>query len=51
LMQKGSRWQLFIPPNLGYGETGAGSNIGPNEVLIFDVELLDIIKDSPSKGK
>ena len=42
LMQEGARWLLFIPPELGYGERGAGSQIGPNASLIFDVELLSI---------
>jgi FKBP-type peptidyl-prolyl cis-trans isomerase FklB len=40
VMPVGSHWQLFIPPNLAYGERGVGADIGPNEALIFDVELL-----------
>jgi FKBP-type peptidyl-prolyl cis-trans isomerase FklB len=43
-MKAGSKWQLFIPPNLGYGENGAGQDIGPNATLIFEVELVDIKK-------
>ncbi|NBV22141.1 MAG: FKBP-type peptidyl-prolyl cis-trans isomerase [Proteobacteria bacterium] len=43
LMPKGSKWQLFIPHYLAYGERGSPPGIGPNEVLIFDVELLDIL--------
>lgn len=42
LMNAGSKWQLFIPSNLAYGERGAGGKIGPNSTLIFDVELLSI---------
>jgi FKBP-type peptidyl-prolyl cis-trans isomerase FklB len=42
LMQEGSRWQLFIPSNLAYGEKGAGNVIGPNEMLIFEIELISI---------
>lgn len=44
LMPVGSKWQLFIPSQLAYGENGAGADIGPNSVLIFDIELLDIVK-------
>jgi len=42
LMQEGSKWQLFIPSDLAYGERGAGQQIGPNAALIFEVELLSI---------
>lgn len=42
LMPAGSTWQFFIPPQLAYGERGAGRQIGPNETLIFEVELLAI---------
>lgn len=43
LMQTGSKWRLFIPPDLAYGERGAGGSIGPNKTLIFDVELIEIV--------
>ena len=42
LMSKGAHYKFYIPAALGYGERGAGGRIGPNEILIFDVELLDI---------
>ena len=44
LMEVGSKWRLFIPSDLAYGEHGAGNLIEPNSTLIFDVELLDIVK-------
>lgn len=42
LMTIGDRFEFFIPPHLGYGANGAPPNIGPNEALVFEVELLDI---------
>jgi len=42
LMPVGSKWQLFIPSDLAYGDQGAGADIGPGQTLIFDVELLGI---------
>jgi len=52
LMPVGSKWQLFVPADLAYGEHGAGAEIGPNATLIFEVELLSIedkTKDEKSK--
>ena len=43
LMSAGSKWRLFIPSELAYGEQGAGGAIGPSTTLIFDVELVEII--------
>jgi FKBP-type peptidyl-prolyl cis-trans isomerase len=42
LMPAGSKWQLFIPPPLAYGERGTGRDIGPNATLIFELELFSI---------
>lgn len=42
LMPVGSKWELFIPPDLAYGDRGAGGDIGPGETLVFEVELLSI---------
>lgn len=42
LMKEGAKWRLFIPSALAYGPQGAGGVIGPNQTLIFDVELLKV---------
>lgn len=42
LMQVGDKWRLFLPPELAYGDRGAGGAIGPGATLIFEVELLDV---------
>ena len=42
LMPVGSKWQLFVPADLAYGDRGAGQDIGPNSTLIFDVDLVSI---------
>ena len=41
-MPQGSKWIIYIPSDQAYGQRGAGAAIGPNETLIFEVELLDI---------
>ena len=41
-MRVGDKWRVFIPPELAYGTAGAGDMIGPNQALIFEVELLDV---------
>jgi FKBP-type peptidyl-prolyl cis-trans isomerase FkpA len=43
LMQEGAEFRFFIPSKLAYGSRGAGRVIGPNEALIFDVELLEVV--------
>ena len=48
LMSEGDKFRFFVPPDLGYGKSGSGSNIGPNEALIFDVELIKV--QSPERN-
>jgi FKBP-type peptidyl-prolyl cis-trans isomerase FklB len=41
-MREGARWQVVVPPELGYGEAGAGGVIGPGETLLFEIELIKV---------
>lgn len=50
LMQVGSHWRLFIPSKLAYGEDGVGELLGPNTMLIFDLELLKILDKTEEKA-
>ena len=43
-MKVGDKWKLFVPSELAYGPNSPGDPIGPNSLLIFEVELLDILK-------
>jgi FKBP-type peptidyl-prolyl cis-trans isomerase len=51
LMPVGSKWQLFVPSDLAYGERGAGGPIGPNATLIFEIELVGIQAKDQAKDK
>ncbi len=44
MMHEGAKWQIFIPAEMAYGAQGAGGNIGPNETLIFEIELIKVIE-------
>lgn len=48
MMPKGSKWKVVLPPALAYGEKGAGNAIGPNQTLVFEIELLDIGGGAPA---
>jgi peptidylprolyl isomerase/FKBP-type peptidyl-prolyl cis-trans isomerase FklB len=48
LMRPGDEWILYVPPNLGYGEEGAGGTIPPGSALIFRIELLGVL---PAEGR
>jgi FKBP-type peptidyl-prolyl cis-trans isomerase len=51
LMPVGSKWQLFLPADLAYGDRGAGADIGPDATLIFEVELVSIQQAKPADAK
>ena len=51
LMREGDHWQLVIPSNLAYGDRGAGGAIPPNQVLVFDLEMLKVTPPPPSHDK
>lgn len=44
MMSVGSKWEIYVPSDLAYGKRGAGEKIGPNATLIFQIELLEIVK-------
>ncbi|MGD9592726.1 MAG: FKBP-type peptidyl-prolyl cis-trans isomerase [Candidatus Berkiella sp.] len=50
LMKPGSKWELFIPSKLAYGENGVGQIIGPNSALVFEVELLNVEKNDKASN-
>jgi FKBP-type peptidyl-prolyl cis-trans isomerase FklB len=47
LMKPGAKYKIYLPPALAYGENGAGGDIGPNQALVFEVELISIQKTPP----
>jgi FKBP-type peptidyl-prolyl cis-trans isomerase FklB len=50
LMKVGSKWEIFVPPNLAYGRNGIPGKIPPNKVLVFEIELLSIEKPQETGG-
>jgi len=50
MMSEGDKAKLYVPPNLAYGEGGAGGVIGPNSVLIFEVDLISIVRPDDSEN-
>lgn len=51
MMPVGSKWKLYVPSNLAYGERGVGRAIGANETLIFEIELLEIVSTITPENK
>ena len=51
MMKEGAKWQVFIPAELGYGPQGAGAAIGPNETLVFDIELISVKGPESAEAK
>ena len=51
MMKTGSKWQLFVPPELAYGRGGLGQRIPPNKVLVFDIELLAVEKGDKASAQ
>ena len=51
LMPVGSKWKLYIPSELAYGDRGAGADIKPGSTLVFDVELLDLVKPAQAESE
>jgi FKBP-type peptidyl-prolyl cis-trans isomerase len=49
LMPVGSKWKIYLPSNIAYGDRAPGGDIGPNAALIFEVELLEIVKPETTK--
>jgi len=50
MMKVGSKWEIFVPPDLGYGRNGMPPKIPPNSVLVFEIELLSIDKEQETEG-
>lgn len=50
LMKEGAKWQVVIPSDLAYGPQGAGNAIGPNQTLVFDIELVKVHEQTPATG-
>lgn len=50
MMKPGSKWEIYVPPALAYGSKGAGNVIGPNETLIFTIELISVSDQKPDRS-